>query len=186
MSIKDALKKFEQKSQEKAAEATHIKLWFQDPPIERLDAALKQCVNCERLSLSTNNIERISNLQGLDKLKILSLARNCLKKVEGLDAVASTLEELWLSYNNIERLQPITVCPKLKVVCLGNNNITSLAEVEKLAALGELEEVVLKNNPFMDGMSEQEYRFAVIKAIPQLKKLDGRPIEPDEKEQALA
>ncbi len=45
--IKDAIKKFEEKTGEKAAEATHVKLWFQDPPIERLDGALKQLSNCE-------------------------------------------------------------------------------------------------------------------------------------------
>lgn len=56
------------------------------------------------LALSTNNIEKIAGLNGLANLKILSLGRNLIKKVEGVDAVADTLEELWLSYNAIERL----------------------------------------------------------------------------------
>lgn len=40
----------------------------------------------------------------MESLQILSLGRNLLKKIEGLDPVAETLEELWLSYNNITSL----------------------------------------------------------------------------------
>ena len=43
-------------------------------------------------SLSTNNIDKISNLAGLDNLKVLSLGRNLIKRIEGLDPVADTLE----------------------------------------------------------------------------------------------
>ena len=56
------------------------------------------------LALSTNAIEKISSLSGMDNLKILSLGRNLIKKIENLDAVAETLEELWLSYNLISSL----------------------------------------------------------------------------------
>ena len=56
------------------------------------------------LALSTNNIEKISSLSGLDNLQILSLGRNQIKKIEGLDGVADTLEELWMSYNLIDKL----------------------------------------------------------------------------------
>lgn len=56
------------------------------------------------MALSTNNIEKISSLSGMDNLRILSLGRNLLKKIENVDAVADTLEELWLSYNQIEKL----------------------------------------------------------------------------------
>lgn len=56
------------------------------------------------LALSTNNIEKISSLSGMDGLRILSLGRNLIKKIENLDAVADTLEELWISYNQIQSL----------------------------------------------------------------------------------
>lgn len=36
---------------------------------------------CERLALSTNQIDRMTSLAGMDSLKILSLSRNMLKKV---------------------------------------------------------------------------------------------------------
>lgn len=56
-------------------------------------------------------------------MRILSLGRNLLKKIEGLDAVADTLEELWLSYNQIERLSGVECCKKLKVLYASNNKI---------------------------------------------------------------
>lgn len=40
----------------------------------------------------------------MENLRILSLGRNLIKKIENLDAVADTLEELWISYNQIASL----------------------------------------------------------------------------------
>ena len=59
------------------------------------------------LSLSTNSIEKIGGLAGMGALQTLSLGRNVIRKVEGLEPVADTLQQLWLSYNLLERL----VCP---------------------------------------------------------------------------
>ena len=63
------------------AEAAYVKLYCQNPPINKLDATLNQLVNCERISLSTNSIDRMISLNGMAKLKILSLGRNVIKKV---------------------------------------------------------------------------------------------------------
>ena len=65
-----------------------------------MDGTLNSLVECERLALSTNCIDRIVALGGMAKLKILSLGRNNLKKIDNLDANAGTLEELWLSFYN--------------------------------------------------------------------------------------
>jgi dynein light chain 1 len=51
------------------------------------------------------------------------LGRNNIKKIEGLDAVADTLEELWISYNQIEKLNGVECCKKLKVLYASNNKI---------------------------------------------------------------
>ena len=56
------------------------------------------------LALSTNSIDKIAGLGGLDALQILSLGRNLIRKIEGLEPVGATLEQLWLSYNQLERL----------------------------------------------------------------------------------
>jgi dynein light chain 1 len=52
----------------------------------------------------------------MDTLEILSLGRNNIKKIEGLDGVADTLKELWISYNNIEKLAGIEKLKSLEVL----------------------------------------------------------------------
>lgn len=47
----------------------------------------------------------------MESLRILSLGRNLIKKIENLDAVADTLEELWISYNQIASLVRPPVVP---------------------------------------------------------------------------
>ena len=66
------------------------------------DSAGERC--CRHLALSSNNIDKIAGLSGLDNLKILSLGRNLLKKIENVEPVANTLQQLWVSYNLIEKL----------------------------------------------------------------------------------
>ncbi len=104
---------------------------------------------------------------GMEKLRLLSLSRNKIKKIERLEGacgsrlrkscycgpallltscplpsddadVADTLEELWLSYNAITSLDGLAPCKKLQVLYLGNNKIADWAELDKLAALPEL------------------------------------------------
>ena len=43
-------------------------LFAQVPPIEKMDATLSTLKACKHLSLSTNNIEKISSLSGMDNL----------------------------------------------------------------------------------------------------------------------
>lgn len=43
--------------------------------------------NCEKLSLSTNCIEKNANLNDLKNLRILSLGRNNVKNLNGLEAI---------------------------------------------------------------------------------------------------
>ena len=51
-------------------------------------------------------------------LEILSLGRNNIKKIEGLDGVADTLKELWISYNNIEKLAGVEKLKALEILYL--------------------------------------------------------------------
>jgi dynein light chain 1 len=80
--IKAALKKWEEASGKKSSEAKEIKLIGVYPPIEKLEGPLHILVNCEKLSLSTNLITQIQNLQVLKNLKVLSLGRNLIKSLQ--------------------------------------------------------------------------------------------------------
>ncbi|KAL0228911.1 hypothetical protein GEMRC1_013531 [Eukaryota sp. GEM-RC1] len=152
-----------------AAEAKHVKLNGVLPPIDRFDASLNSLSSCEHLSLSSNAIERIGNLQGLHNLRILSLGRNKIKRLENLEAVAPSLEQLWISYNVIERLSGIEKLNKLKTLYMGNNLVSSLTEIDKLANL-PLEDLVLHGNPVS---TIDNYRDEISRRLPNLKKLDG-------------
>ena len=73
------------------------------PPIEKMEGPLHILVNCEKLSLSTNLIVNIQNLQVkgllfilgfeidlmqvLKNLKVLSLGRNLVKSLQGVEVV---------------------------------------------------------------------------------------------------
>lgn len=182
--IKDALAALEKKTEVKASEAKEIKLYAQYPPIEKMDASLSTLTNCVKLSLSTNCIEKIANLNGLKNIKILSLGRNNIKNLNGLEAVADTLEELWISYNNIEKLKGIGVLKKLKVLYMSNNQVKAWDEFQKLTELPVLEDLLFVGNPLEEKHSaEGNWREEATKRLPKLKKLDGVTVVRQEEEE---
>jgi len=66
--IKEALRRWEEKNNRAVADASEVLLCFQWPPIEKMDNSLAALTNCTRLSLSTNMIEKISGISKFDKL----------------------------------------------------------------------------------------------------------------------
>ena len=93
-----AIKKFEERTGETASDSKIVKLYCQIPPISKLDSNLNNLAGCEHLQLSTNNIDKIGvAFTGLKNLKILSMGRNVIKKIEKLDDLGDTLEQLWMS-----------------------------------------------------------------------------------------
>ncbi|XP_051477187.1 acyl-coenzyme A thioesterase 6-like isoform X3 [Apus apus] len=166
--IREALARWEEKNGQKASEAKEVKLYGQIPPVERMDEALSTLVNCEKLSLSTNCIERIANLGNLKNLRILSLGRNNIKNLNGLEAVAETLEELWISYNFIEKLRGIRVMKKLKVLYMSNNLVKDWG------------------NPLQEKYASDQKNSWIeeaTKRVPKLKKLDGTHVIKEEEEE---
>lgn len=109
-----------------------VKLYCQIPPITKLDNSLNTLKNCIQLALSTNSIDRLIPLSGMKKLRILSLGRNQIKKIEKLDDVSETLEELWLSYNLITSLDGVAGLSNLTTLYLSNNLIKTWDELDKL------------------------------------------------------
>ncbi|XP_065184496.1 dynein axonemal light chain 1-like [Sycon ciliatum] len=179
-SIKEAIARWQEKNpEEKADSAKKVSLIGQLPPIEKMDATLNTLVACEHLSLSSNAIEKIGSLGGLKNLKILTLSRNNIKSMAGLEAVGDTLEQLWFSYNNVEKLRGIATLKKLKILYFTNNKVTDWSEFMKLAELVSLEELNFLGNPLQERLGEgegSEWREQVMQRLPKLKKLDGVPI----------
>jgi len=57
---KEAIRRWEEQTGQTAATAKEVILSFQWLPIEKMDNSLAVLVNCEKLSLSTNMIEKIA------------------------------------------------------------------------------------------------------------------------------
>ncbi|KFM24177.1 Dynein light chain 1, axonemal [Auxenochlorella protothecoides] len=159
------------------------------PPIERMDSSILGLKASRHLALSTNSIDKIGPLTGLS-LETLSMGRNCLKRIENLEGVAPTLRQLWISYNSIEKLVGIEKAPGIRVLYASNNKIRDWLEIERLTALPDLEELLLAGNPLHSEAAAAgnltAYRLEVLRRLPHLKKLDGIPIEVEEKEAARA
>ena len=155
-----------------------IKLLCTTPPIDKIDNALNAFVNCVQLSLSTNCIDKIPLLPkaGLPKIEILSLGRNQIKKITGLEEIGSTLRELWISYNQISTLDGLNCCTKLETLFVSNNKIKDLTEVKRLTLNPALANLNLIGNPIYDNVNRSEMRMSVIKTVPGLRVLDGELI----------
>lgn len=146
-----------------------------------MDKAFANLQECETLSLSTNAIDRIGSLAGMSKLKILSLGRNNIKKIEKLEEVSSTLEQLWISYNQVSSLDGIACCTNLTTLFMSNNQIKSFSDLDALATLDSLKEVLFVGNPMYDEAADKdEARLRVLARLPQLMKIDGHLVKPSD------
>ncbi|XP_057321365.1 dynein axonemal assembly factor 11 isoform X3 [Microplitis mediator] len=122
---------------------------------------------------------RISDLTAVKKLNCwgseltdVSILRE-LKKVEVLS----------LSVNKINSLSDFQFCSNLKDLFVRRNNITDLNEICYLQNLPNLRNLWLGENPCAE---REGYRMAVIRALPNLEKLDEKFVTADEINVALS
>jgi Leucine-rich repeat (LRR) protein len=86
---KDAIKLWETAEGKVATDSEEIRLCpiaLQQPLISKLDPSLGTLKKCKHLRASTNAIEKIQCLNGMDSLQILSLGRNQIRKLEARNA----------------------------------------------------------------------------------------------------
>lgn len=157
-------------------EAGVVKLLCLSPPIEKMDSSLNQLVNVRHLSLSTNCIDKMISLPALKNLEILSLGRNMIKKIAGLEEVGATLKELWLSYNSISTLDGLQPCVKLTTLFISNNKIKDWSELTKLQLNSELSAILLVGNPIYEGLTKKQARPKVVEQLPKISNVDGEMI----------
>jgi dynein light chain 1, axonemal len=169
-----ALVEWEKEKKINPAEAEEIKIIGKIPLIDRLDPQINTLVKCKKLSLSTNCINKIISLNGLRCLQILSLGRNQIPRISGLEDVGDTLEQLWISYNNIDKLDGLVPhCVKLKILYITNNKISSWNEVDKLKDLPALTQIALTGNEIYDKFTKGEGRIHTLKRLPALQVIDS-------------
>ncbi|XP_013120747.1 dynein axonemal light chain 1 [Oreochromis niloticus] len=159
-----------------------------------MDASLSTLTNCEQLSLSTNCIEKITNLNGLitntEAEKVVGV---CVCRALSVcvcvcvcvfAAVGDTLEQLWISYNQLEKLNGIQWLKSLRVLYMSNKD---WSEFMRLVELPCLDDLVFVGNPLEEKHSaEGTWMDEATKRLPGLRKLDAIPVIKQEGEDGEA
>ena len=66
---------------------------------------------------------------------------------------------------------------------MSNNKVDKWSEFEKLSELPELEDLLFTGNPLEEAATKNgTWRYEVSRRLPNLKKLDGYPIVPEDRE----
>ncbi|XP_006819431.1 cilia- and flagella-associated protein 410-like [Saccoglossus kowalevskii] len=92
------------------------------------------------------------------------------------------IEVISLSVNNITNLEDFSHCANLTELYVRKNNIQDLSQIYYLKCLTKLRVLWLADNPCATG---EKYRMTVLKMLPNLQKLDNKPVQPEEVNQAI-
>ncbi|GLV36503.1 uncharacterized protein CBL_08000 [Carabus blaptoides fortunei] len=122
-----------------------------------------------------------TKISDMSKIKRLNCWGSELADVSLLRRMPN-VEVLSLSINKINGLSDFEHCRKLEELYVRQNEIRELNQVCYLQNLTNLKHLWLGENPCATG---DGYRAAVIRALPQLQKLDNVLIQPDELSESL-
>nr|XP_006113108.1 centrosomal protein of 72 kDa [Pelodiscus sinensis] len=131
---------------------------------ERVNLRHQNLADVRSLSLPGTYHEKITHLghslKNFTRLKSLDLSRNALVSLEGIQHLIF-LEKINLYYNHI----------------------SSLSEIFRLHSLAALKDVDLRLNPVVK--NESDYRLFVVHMLPNLRRLDDRPVRDSERKASL-
>lgn len=133
-----------------------------------------------RKSLTPDLVASKTRCDNLFLLKNLNLWGNDIEDVRLLRQMPN-LEILSLSVNKINSLKEFSNCPKLQELYLRKNNISDLSELRFLSNLNNLRVLWLLDNPCAE---VHNYREIVIKALPNIAKLDNCDVSKEERAKA--
>lgn len=137
----------------------------------------------QSLDLSGNLIHAIeaAHLAGLPRLQELSLARNKLRSLSGIEILAGSLVRLDASGNLVDSLADgcLLKCELLEELNLAGNNIKSPLEVEGLSRLPHLSLLDLRVNPVSSTASARLFTVFHLRA---LVRLDGADVTLQERQ----
>jgi len=121
-----------------------------------------------------------TKISDLSKIKRLNCWGSELVDVSILRRMPN-VEVLSLSVNSINSLQDVAMCKRLEELYMRQNNIRDLNQVVYLQNLPNLKNLWLAENPCAE---TDGYRLAVLRALPQLQKLDNMAVTQDELKEA--
>ena len=113
-------------------------------------------------------------------METLVLDRNRIKRVDD-DAFEGlvNLKVLRMEENGLKTLAPARAAGEARELHLACNRVADIAELERLAALGELRVANLAANP---ACRKQVYRPIVLRHCPALRTLDGKAVTEEERD----
>ncbi|XP_050510562.1 cilia- and flagella-associated protein 410 isoform X4 [Diabrotica virgifera virgifera] len=117
-----------------------------------------------------------TKISDLSKIKRLNCWGSELEDVTLLRRMPS-VEVLSLSINKINTLVDFQFCQRLEELYIRQNDIRDVCQVMYLQCLPNLKNLWLGENPCANS---EGYRLAVIRALPQLQKLDNVQVTPEE------
>jgi len=124
----------------------------------------------EELRLDNNKIKKIENIGHLIHLKWLDLSFNAIEKIEGLTQLVK-LQDISFYSNQIKEVEGLDNCTELNVLSIGNNLIDKYDKMlDYLERFRKLEVFNVAGNPFTK--KETEYDLHVIFHLKNLKYLD--------------
>lgn len=131
-----------------------------DNKLKQIDTSIRLATNLKTLLLDQNQIKTIENLSCLPYLQTLSLCENQISQLSDLHLeLGGNLMHLNLSQNNLTSLRgfrKLFTLVKLDVSC---NSIDNIDEVDHVAELPCLEELILTGNPIA---GKVDYRSHVL------------------------
>lgn len=117
--------------------------------IKQLDEAMNLVPNLEELFLDSNQIESISNLKSLTKLRVLNLNRNLISDLSNFSSELNceSIVKLELSENRVTNLRGLEGLINLQSLDIGSNFVGDIEEISNLSCLEYLTNINLTGNP---------------------------------------
>ncbi|CAI2347919.1 unnamed protein product [Caenorhabditis sp. 36 PRJEB53466] len=124
-----------------------------------------------KLTESAVYIRTKSSIENVKKLNLWGCGIDDIQVCEKM----ALLEILSLSMNEVKTLAPLQNCKNLKELYLRKNCLESLDELEYIKDLPNLRTLWIDENPCV-GEGGQDYRRKICKLLPNLTKLDDKPV----------
>jgi len=138
------------------------------------------------LYLQNNRITKIEHLDMVPRLEVLWLSSNRLKSLEGIEA-CSNLRELWIAENGIRALGGhLQGLARLEGFNIAGNVIADYSDIQTLSVNSRLKTVSFDDAHFGPNpvVSADGYRTFSICYLPQVQRLDGVEVTPNDRDAA--
>lgn len=131
---------------------------FASNDIWTIDKCMRLVPKVEELHLNDNRLRTIANLSSLHTLNHLNLSGNLIESVNDWQLELGNIETLNLSGNKLKDLKGLGRLRSLRTINLSWNQIDDFEQIDEIAKLPIVDNVLLNGNPLI---LEVDYRAKV-------------------------